>query len=130
VTPDEVFAAVVAFLDQFISRGAAPDILELRESLGNDPDLRRRLVAQLPGARPSVREAFDAMAAFFDAEYERGGFRQYDGGSPGLFLLTDWMSWIPNRSGDPALDMTGDPAQWHDWLASVERGSRSHQPDS
>ena len=115
--------AVVAFLDQFISRGAAPDILGLREGLGSDPAFRWRLVAQLPSASPSVRESFDAMAAFFDVEFERGGFREYDSGSPGLFLLTDWMSWIPNRSGDPALDSTADPAQWRDWLASVERGA-------
>ena len=43
MTTDETYAAVIAFLDQFISRGAAPDVLKLRERLTNDPDTRRLL---------------------------------------------------------------------------------------
>lgn len=125
MTSDEVFAAVVASLDQFISRGAAPDILDLRARLVHDSQTRRLFEVQLPSREPSVREAFDAMTAFFKAEFELGGSVQFDDGPPDLFTLIDWMSWIPSDSHDPAVQSTSDPAQWHDWLAAVDRDSRS-----
>jgi hypothetical protein len=58
-----VFEAVVAFLDQFISRGAAPDILRLRERLVSDPETRRLLEVQLPSDELSLREAIVARRA-------------------------------------------------------------------
>lgn len=84
---DEVYAAVLAFLDQFISRGAAPDVCALRQRLGSDPVARRLLEDHLPTQEPSEREAFDAMTAFFAAELESGGRDTPAGQGPDLIEL-------------------------------------------
>ena len=113
MTSDEIYAAVLAFLDQFIRRGAAPDILSLRERLASDPEARQLLDEQLPTHDVSERQAFDAMRAFFAAEWERGQRTEYAPGPPDLVLLGSWLSWEPDGG-------TSDPAQWHDWLDAVE----------
>ena len=117
MTPDEVNDAVLAFLDQFITRGAAPDILSLRERLVSDPEARQLLDEKLPTHDLSEREAFDAMRAFFAEEWERGERTSYPSGPPDLVLLESWTSWEPDGG-------TSDPAQWHDWLDAVERTKR------
>jgi BMFP domain-containing protein YqiC len=61
VSRNEFQAAVLAFLDQFIGRGAAQDIRELRTRLAVDEKVRKLLDDQLPKDDPSQREAFDAM---------------------------------------------------------------------
>ena len=126
---DDVYAAVLAFLDQFIARGAARDIREVRRRLADDPEVRKLLEGQLPNDHPSTREAFDAMRAFLEIEYQRQPQRRYEDG-PDLVDLLSWARWeSANADGHfdaaGALEMTGDPAQWHDWLASVERVSTS-----
>jgi hypothetical protein len=117
---DEVYRAVLAFLDQFISRGAAPDIHDLRQRFTNDPEARQSLERHLDADEATEREAFDAMTAFFAAEWERGGRAAHAAGSPDLIELISWTSWNWGDPADPASQTTGDPAQWHDWLASVE----------
>jgi hypothetical protein len=105
---------LLAFLDQFISRGAAPNILNLRERLAGDPETRELLDDQFPTHDVSEREAFDGMRAFFVAERERGESTSFTPGPPDLVLLESWTSWEPDGA-------TSDPAQWHDWLAAVEQ---------
>lgn len=118
MTRDEVYRGVLAFLDQFIGRGAAADIHDLRSQLADDPQVRRLLDQQLSNDHPTDREAYDAMTGFFCAEAERRGQQSGYEGQPDLWELTRWMSWgWPDAEGN--LRDTEDPAQWHDWLASV-----------
>jgi hypothetical protein len=117
---EEVQQAVIAFLDQFISRGAASDILDLRDRLRTDPPTRERLQQQIAADNLSEREAFDAMRAFLVVEYERQT-SSTGNGQPDLVDLISWTRWeAANKDGhfaeDGTLQMTGDPAQWHDWL--------------
>jgi hypothetical protein len=101
VSSDDFYVAVLAFLDQFIERGAASDVLELRYRLEHDPEARQRLEDQLPSKQPTERKAFDAMTAFFDAEYERGDYHE-PSVAPNLFsLLIDWTSWGPRDADSP-----------------------------
>jgi len=123
VSRTEFHESVLAFLDQFISRGAAPDVHGLRERLQSDPEARRLLEDHLPDHDPSEREAFDAMTAFFDAEWERGAGTAADG-SPSLIDLISWTSWRWGDPADPPSQGTADPAQWDDWLASVQATKR------
>src|SRR5262249_55797967 len=112
-------SAVLAFLDQFIERGAAPDVLALRDRLaGDDLETRQLLDTFLPDAPSSEREGFDAMRALFSAEWERAG-REECVSPPGLMLLISWTEPSGSSTGGSPL-ATSDPAQWHDWLASVE----------
>jgi hypothetical protein len=125
VSPGEFYEAVLAFLDQFIARGAAPDVRGLRQRLGSDPEARRLLEDHLPTQQPSEREAFDAMTAFFAAEWERGGRVDRAAGRPNLIELISWTSWdLSGDPADPVTQATADPAQWHDWLASVQATRR------
>jgi hypothetical protein len=122
---EEIHAAVLAFLDQFINRGAAADILALRERLATDSHTRAALDGLLPSDQPSEREAFDAMHAFFEASHPSLPASR-EGEGPDLIDLISWTGWArANEKGlfDEAglLEMTADPAQWHDWLTSVER---------
>lgn len=114
MTPNEAHDAVLAFLDQFIARGAAPDILDVRDRLVTDPETRHLLAEQFPTHEVSDREAFDGMRGFFAAERERGKTDSFAPGPPDLVLLEAWTSWEPDG-------VTYDPAQWDDWLAAVER---------
>jgi hypothetical protein len=117
VTRDDVQTAVLGFLDQFIGRGAAPDVLALRDRLGSDPEARQLLDTLIPNDQPTEREAFDAMKALFAAEWERTGRKEY-ASPPGLLLLISWTEpW--GDSTEEARLATRDPAQWDDWLASV-----------
>ena len=83
MTADEVYASVLRFLDQFISRGADPDVIELRARLVSDEEVRGLLDAQLPSSNVSVREGFDAMRTFFEAVWEASGEPRPEG-SPAL----------------------------------------------
>ena len=60
---DEFYRAVLIFLDQFISRGAASDVHDLRSRLESDPEARQSLESHLTSSDPPEREAFDAMTA-------------------------------------------------------------------
>jgi hypothetical protein len=112
LTNDEASRAVIAFLDQFIARGAAQDVLDVRRDLVADPVVGGRLVAQLGSVEPTEREAYDAMRAFFEIEFKRRDEQQL-AGPPGLVLLLSWTEWEPDGG-------TSDPAQWQDWLAAVQ----------
>lgn len=90
VTRDEVHAAVLAFLDQFIERGAAQDVLDLRSSLVRDAQTRNFLEAQLPSQHPTQREAFDAMRDLFEIAVERRGAHEDSHGAPDLVELAGW----------------------------------------
>jgi hypothetical protein len=119
VTRDEVHNAVLAFLDQFIERGAAPDVLALRDRVaGDDLETRQSLDTFLPDAPSSAREGFDAMRALFSAEWERAGRKEYVS-PPGLMLLISWTEPCGSSTEESPL-ATSDPAQWHDWLAAIE----------
>jgi hypothetical protein len=114
---EEFHAAVLAFLEQFIARGAANDVIELSRRLRDNPDDRDRLDAHLHSATPSEREAYDAMAAFFWAEARPDV--PAPAGGPSLVLLASWTQWgTADLLGN---ELTQDPAQWHDWLASVQQ---------
>ena len=128
MTADDVYASVLRFLDQFIERGAAPDVVDLRARLASDQEVRQLLDDQLPSSNVSEREGFDAMTAFLDAMGERGAYwPRKPGGSPDLAELVDWNTWWQSpTSSEPE---TLDPAQWHDWLESVVV-PESTQPDS
>ena len=63
---EEVREAVLAFLDQFIARGAACDLRELRERLATQSDIQERLNRELSSAQVSDRDAFDAMRRFLE----------------------------------------------------------------
>jgi hypothetical protein len=109
---DPVYRAAVAFFDQFISRGAASDVRQLRDRLVADEHTKQELLDQLSGDADE-REAFTAFRRFVTEEATRQGPRG-TGDGPDLAELASWTdySW-----GDG--ETTSDPAQWHDWLASV-----------
>jgi hypothetical protein len=64
------------------------------------------------------------MTAFFATGSERGGRAAHADGRPDLIELISWTSWDWGTPVDPATQATGDPAQWHDWLASVQATER------
>lgn len=114
MTLDQVHSAVVAFLNQFIERGAAQDVIDLRQRLARSADARRLLDAAMPNDQPTEREAFDGMRQFLAVEADRVGPHWADGTGPDLAMLHSWTSW-EDWSGEA----TSDPAQWHDWLNAV-----------
>jgi hypothetical protein len=64
----------------------------------------------------TVQQAFQAMRYFLEQYNEREPRHRKES----IDQLLGWMtqdSWT-----DPQI--TADPAQWHDWLASVERALR------
>lgn len=101
---------MLAFLDQFISRGAADDLRDLRERLATRSEVQQRLDRQLGGDEVSEREAFDAMRRFLQEEPNERATRT--SGEPDVFDLLSWTEWEPDGG-------TSDPAQWHDWVAAV-----------
>lgn len=99
---------MLAFLNQFVGRGASPELRDLPRRLAADPELQSQLYRRLKDDMTD-REAFDAMREFLvewssDAEQNEGGADVYD--------LLSWTEWEPGGG-------TSDPAQWHDWLAAV-----------
>lgn len=117
--PERAFLeAVIAFLDQFIFRGADSDILAVRHALAEASATRKRLLRRLP-PEASERAAFDAMHEFLVDEWERLGKPPPNRGSPpNLMFLIRWTSWGDrNIRGE---DMTEDPAQWFDWLDALK----------
>ncbi len=108
MTRSEVRQAVLAFLDQFLGRGASRELHELRRRLAADPDLGVRLDRHL-NDEMTEREAFDAMREFLsewssDVVPKRGEVDVFD--------LLSWTAWMPDGG-------TSDPAQWDDWLGAV-----------
>jgi hypothetical protein len=63
VTQDELQVAVLAFLDQFIGRGAADDVRDLRTRLVTDPATQARLADELPSSDASERETWSLASA-------------------------------------------------------------------
>jgi hypothetical protein len=114
LTHDEVQTAVLAFLDQFIGRGAAEDVRDLRARLVADDTERARLIAELPDGDVAEREAYDAMRRFLAVGYQHEPHVAAPDG-PDLAELLSWTGW--DRWGDGKT--TNDPAQWHDWIGAV-----------
>jgi len=114
VTLDQVHSAVVAFLDQFIERRAAQDVVDLRQRLANSADARKALDDAMPNDQPTEREAFDGMRQFLAGEADRVGPHWGEGTGPDLAMLHSRTSWE-----DWGGESTSDPAQWHDWLDAV-----------
>jgi hypothetical protein len=108
VTREQVREAVLAFLHQFVSRGASPELHDLPRRLAADPELQSQLDRYLHDDM-SEREAFDAMREFL-GEWSSDVVPK--GGEVDVFDLLSWTEWEPDGG-------TSDPAQWHDWLGAV-----------
>jgi hypothetical protein len=115
VSPGEVQESVLAFLDQFIARGAADDLRNLRERLATQPEVQRRLSRQVTGDRVSEREAFDAMRRFLQ---DMAGEASPGKGGADLIDLLSWTEWESD-------DGTRDPARWDDWQSAVSSVTRA-----
>lgn len=109
--PDLFSRSTVAFFDQFISRGATQDVRDLRDKLVSDQGTKKALLEQLPAHGADERAAFEAFRRFLAAEAGQQG----PGTGPDLAVMVAWMEY---DWGDG--ETTSDPAQWHDWVASVE----------
>jgi hypothetical protein len=114
MTPDLVRRTAVVFLDQFIRRGAAPDIRDVRGRLADDEMTGQTLLDELPTGDPDERQAFDAFRRFLANELEAHPSQDISEG-PNLTLLLSWTEW---DWGDG--QTTSDPAQWHDWLGAAK----------
>jgi hypothetical protein len=112
VKPDLLLKSALAFLDQFIGRGAAVDVHDVRRRLSTDEATRRLLLDQLHSPRPDEREGFDAFRRFLEIEIEQRG-DEIHASPPGVRLLLSWTEF------DPEDGQTSDPAQWPDWLEAV-----------
>ena len=110
VSHDEFREVVVAFLDQFISRGAKDDLRSLRQRLASDQQLQLRLNSQLAAGDVSEREGFAAMRRFF--EEVAAELPPATGEGPDVWELLSWTESMAD--GQPY-----DPAQWDDWLGAV-----------
>jgi hypothetical protein len=119
MTPDLACRAAVAFLDQFIGRGAAPDIHEVRRKLAVEPSAQQAFIEQLPDQDPDERQAFDAFRRFLERELRERGEQDFEG-APDLVELLSWTDW--NWDDGSA---TADPAQWDDWLRAVSAADKS-----
>lgn len=120
MTRSEAQTTVIAFLDQFVGRGASPELRELPRRLRTEPDLQSQLDAHLLDDM-TEREGFDAMRAFL-AEWSSHA-RTGRGGETDVFDLLSWTEWEPDGQ-------TRDPAQWHDWLAAAAPNLRRKEGDS
>jgi hypothetical protein len=119
VDPELVYVSALAFLDQFISRGAADDLHQLRAKLANDEHTKKLLLDQLPAHDVDEREAFDALRQFLAIELEQRERREWAGG-PDLVLLLSWTEWNWDDGRT-----TSDPAQWHDWVGAIDTARRA-----
>jgi len=119
MSPDLVNRAALAFLDQFIGRGAAPDVRDVRRKLRTDADAQQLLVDQLPRGEVDERGAFDAFRRFLAIELEERGTQEFEG-PPDLGLLLAWTTFDDHT--------TSDPAQWPDWLAAVSAARQQADP--
>lgn len=119
MTRDLVHQTAVRFLDQFISRGAAPDIREVRDSLVCDEGTAQKLLGELPEDEPDERQAFDAFRRFLAYELEHRCNRD-SSGPPNLALLVSWTEWDWADG-----QTTSDPAQWHDWLDAARTAAEA-----
>ncbi len=99
---------MLAFLDQFVGRGASPELQDLRRRLARDPRLQAQLDRYLHGEM-TEREAFDAMRQFLG---EWSSDIVPNAAEVDVFDLLSWTAWQPDGG-------TSDPAQWHDWLGAV-----------
>jgi hypothetical protein len=119
VEAELVYVSVLAFLDQFISRGAADDVHQVRAKLGKDEHTKTVLLDQLPGQDVDECEAFDAFRRFLAVELEQREPREWAGGAD-LVQLLSWTEW---NWGDGRT--TSDPAQWDDWIGAIETARRA-----
>lgn len=108
MTRDQVREAVVTFLNQFVGRGASPELRDLPRRLATNPELQAQLDRYL-GDDMRERDAFDAMREFLG---EWSSHVVAADGEVDVFDLLTWTEWEPDGG-------TSDPAQWHDWLGAV-----------
>jgi hypothetical protein len=108
MTREQVREAVLAFLNQFVGRGASPELRDLPRRLAADPVLESRLDRHLHEGM-TEREAFVAMREFL-SEWSSDVVPKE--GETDVFDLLSWTEWEPDGG-------TSDPAQWHDWLGAV-----------
>jgi hypothetical protein len=110
---------VLAFLDQFISRGASASVLSFRDRFAMDPTEWERFQAELPSDAPSELEAFEAMRRVFAREFAAPGVADEPPVS-----FRELLSWTEHEPGGG----TSDPAQWDDWLKSVQEAQQLPRP--
>lgn len=115
----EAHRAVLEFLDQFISRGASPTVVTFRDRFAADVIEWERFDAELPNDAPSELEAFDAMRRVF--ERELAAPRVADEPPVSFRELLSWTEREPDGG-------TSDPAQWDDWLRSVQKAQQLPDP--
>jgi hypothetical protein len=73
MSPELVLQSVLAFLDDFISRGADEDLHDLRHRLSTDEETRRALVDQLPSGQPDdVKRSLRSSASWRASETSAG----------------------------------------------------------
>jgi hypothetical protein len=116
VDAELVCGSAIKFLDQFIARGAAEDLHQLRARLVSDERTKKLLLEQLPARDVDERDAFDAFRRFLSVELEQREHQNW-AGTPDLVLLLSWTDWAADG-------LTSDPAQWHDWLGAVAAATR------
>ena len=104
----QVHDAVAAFLNQFVGRGASPELRGLAYGLATDSAIHHELDRFLSDEM-TEREGFDAMREFL-AHWSSKVAPSTD--EVDVFLLLSWTEW--DTGGQ-----TSDPAQWHDWLGAV-----------
>lgn len=112
MNPDEARRAIVAFLDQFIERGAEFDVTTLRDRLRN-PAAAAEVAAHLPGPDATEREVFDGMRELMATEATTTASRIDHVRTADILDLLSWTE----RDSD---GQTMDPAQDDDWREAVE----------
>jgi hypothetical protein len=118
VTRTEACCAVLAFLNQFISRGAEPDVIALRDHL-RDRRSQDLLAEWLPAENACGSEVYEAMRRLFWKEASEANSTH---STPDLWELYSWT-----RIREDGL--SADPAQWSDWIA-VLRNLRLAIPEA
>ena len=104
---DDARRAIVAFLDQFIERGAASDVIAVRDRLRDSPDSDSEVARYLPPNEVDAEGVFEAMRRLLETEPAVNEPSQPD--------LAELLSWTARD----AEGQTADPAQWHDWLRGL-----------
>ena len=98
---EETRQAVVAFLDQFIDRGAAQEVIALRNRLSVSG---HELSCRLAGPDSSAFDVYEAMRRlFWDQAAQQTDQQRANFG--------DLYVWTQILEDGGSLD----PAQWHDW---------------
>lgn len=116
MTRDEAIAAGVSFLDQFIERGAAPDVLAARDHLASGENIGAFDKGEkfaVVGSFMSLREFLRTKHGKLNAIRNHSTYDQPD--------LVDLLAWTKFDVAPGGGIETADPAQWPDWLAVVEK---------